>query len=150
MQVLAIKTDGGPDRHCSHASVQLAYLCLAVHLDLDMLILLRTAPGQSYVNPVERVMSLLNLGMQGLALARVLCSPETEAVLKGAGGLKAIREALTKADGDSAGPPNSLTHAYAKSMHVPIGQLASAFQVGVRTCHKYSWMQAVVAIAASN
>jgi hypothetical protein len=70
VQVLVIKTDGGLDRNCTFASVQLAYLCLALELDLDQLILLRTAPGQSYVNPVERVMSVLNLAIQGLALAR--------------------------------------------------------------------------------
>jgi hypothetical protein len=83
LQVLVIKADGGPDHNCAFAGVQLAYLCLALKLVLDQLTLLRIAPGQSYVNHVERVMSVLNLAIQGLALARAVSSDELEAKLKG-------------------------------------------------------------------
>ena len=71
---------------------------MALELVLDMLVPLRTAPGQSSVNPVERVMSVLNLAIQGLALAREECEADTEAALKTANGIKAVRQALTKAD----------------------------------------------------
>jgi hypothetical protein len=141
LQVLVIKTDGGPDRNCTFAGVQLAYLCLVLHLDLDMLILLRTAPGQSYVNPVERVMSVLNLAMQGLALARARCSDELEAKLKGASSVKSIRQVLDAVtqfvmavDAEMAeqeGP--SKAQQYADAMRAPIEQLEKAFEVCV--CH---------------
>ena len=38
--------------------------------DLDLLILARTPPGNSYKNLVERVMSTLNLGCQAIGLMR--------------------------------------------------------------------------------
>lgn len=129
LQVLVLKTDGGPDRNCTFASVQLAYLCLALYLNLDMLILLRTAPGQSYVNPVERVMSVLNLGIQGLALSRAECSPETENVLKGANSMKAIRQALTQADVGTPAGATSHTQQYTESMQQPISQIEEALEV---------------------
>ena len=108
--MLFVKTDGGPDRNCTFVAVQLAYLCLALELDLDMLVLLRTAPGQSYVNPVERVMSVLNLAFQGLALAREECEAKTDAALKTANGIKAVRQALTKADAALEGGAETHTH----------------------------------------
>ena len=39
-------------------------------LKLDSLIAIRTAPGQSYVNIVEQIMSILNIGFQNVALER--------------------------------------------------------------------------------
>ncbi len=39
-------------------------------LNLDTIIVMRTEPTQSWGNPVERVMPVLNLGLQGVALAR--------------------------------------------------------------------------------
>jgi hypothetical protein len=139
VQVLVIKTDGGPDRNCTFASVQLAYLCLALELDLDQLILLRTAPGQSYVNPVERVMSVLNLAIQGLALARAASSDELEAKLKGASSIESIRKVLqagaVEASADDAvrvDIPKSFVQQYSDAMRVPIKQLEEA--IGVCTC----------------
>jgi len=38
--------------------------------DFDLLIAARTAPQQSWTNPVERIMSILNLGLQGVAIVR--------------------------------------------------------------------------------
>jgi hypothetical protein len=63
-------TDGGPDHNCKHTSVRLGLLALFLELDLDTMVVMRTAPTQSWGNPVERVMSVLNLGLQGVALAR--------------------------------------------------------------------------------
>jgi hypothetical protein len=63
-------TDGGPDHNCKHMSVRLGLLALFLELDLDTMVVMRTAPTQSWGNPVERVMSVLNLGLQGVALAR--------------------------------------------------------------------------------
>ena len=51
-------------------SVRLCLLALFVELDLDTMVVMRTAPTQTWGNHVERVMSVLNLGLQGIALAR--------------------------------------------------------------------------------
>ena len=64
--VLLLYTDGGPDHRVNFISVQLALICLFRHLQLDYLVAARTAPMQSYRNPVERMMSLLNLGLQSV------------------------------------------------------------------------------------
>jgi purine-cytosine permease-like protein len=84
---MAVWTAFAPSRACS-------WRISALHSSLDQLILLRTAPGQSYVHPVERVMSVLNLAIQGLALARAVSSDELEAKLKGASSIKSIRKVL--------------------------------------------------------
>ena len=47
-------------------------------LNLDMLIILRCAPGQSWLSPVERVMSVLQIGLQNTALARDKMPEEME------------------------------------------------------------------------
>ncbi len=63
-------SDGGPDHNYKHTSVRLGLLALFLELDLDTVVVMRTAPTQSWGNPEERVMSVLNLGLQGVALAR--------------------------------------------------------------------------------
>ena len=67
---MIIYTDGGPDHNNKHTSVRLGLLALFLDLDLDTMVVMRTAPTQSWANPVERVMSVLNLGLQGVALVR--------------------------------------------------------------------------------
>ena len=39
-------------------------------LNLESLVAIRTAPGHSYLNIVERIMSILNIGFQSVALER--------------------------------------------------------------------------------
>lgn len=101
IKVLVIKTDGGSDRNTTRVAVQLAFLALALELQLHCIVLMRTTPGQSYVNPVERVMSLLSLALNGVALARSCCATLTEALLKKHGSMSARREAMP-ADSDHA------------------------------------------------
>lgn len=115
IKVLVIKTDGGPDRNNTFLSVQLAFLALALQLNLDALILMRTTPGQSYVNPVERIMSVINLVLYAMALARGDCGAETEAILKNCGTIKARHTAMK--DEKSDGPSVHETR-FAKSMQV--------------------------------
>lgn len=43
---------------------------LWVDLDLDYLVLARNAPGHSWRNPAERVMSVVNLGFQTVGVMR--------------------------------------------------------------------------------
>ena len=59
--VLMIYSDGRRDHCLTYHSMQLSLILVFVNLDLDMLIAARTAPGHSWANPVERLMSLLDL-----------------------------------------------------------------------------------------
>ena len=68
--IVAMYSDGWPDHSSCHSSVKLAFIYLIRKLKLDMLIAMRTAPGNSFVNPVETIMSTLNLGLQSVALER--------------------------------------------------------------------------------
>ena len=47
-------------------SVKLSIIALFQDLDLDLLVALRTAPSNSWANPVERIMSIVNTGLQGV------------------------------------------------------------------------------------
>lgn len=67
--------------------------------DLDMLIACRTAPGQSFINPVERIMSLLNLALQGVAIERSEMSPEIKQQLKACSSMADIRQLAVKIQG---------------------------------------------------
>lgn len=51
---------------------------LFLDLDLDALIALRTAPSNSWANPVERVMSIVNIGLQGIGVMRAKGSEDFE------------------------------------------------------------------------
>ena len=89
-------TDGGPDHRLTYATTQLSLFAVFILLDLDMLAMARTAPHHSYRNPVERIMSLLNLAFQNVALCRTSMLQEFEAAIKNANSMKAIRELAFK------------------------------------------------------
>jgi hypothetical protein len=90
---IVLYTDGGPDHNCKHISVRLGLLALFLELDLDTMVVMRTAPTQSWGNPVERVMSVLNLGLQGVALAREEMIEEVyEKQMKRCNGMSAVRK----------------------------------------------------------
>ena len=90
--ILCLYTDGGPDHRCNYGSVQMALICLFLRGDFDLLIAVRTAPNHSWTNPAERVMSTLNLGLQGVALKRDQMSSEVEALFETANTLDDIRK----------------------------------------------------------
>ena len=75
-------TDGGPDHRNTFLTVQISWICLFISKDLDMLVAARTAPQNSYRNPVERIMSLLNLGLQSIGLMRKEMSEEFKTLIK--------------------------------------------------------------------
>ena len=54
-------------------SVKLSLVALFFKLNLDYICAVRTTSYHSYCNPVERIMSILNLGLQAIALAREKC-----------------------------------------------------------------------------
>lgn len=53
----------------THYSVKCALISSFIDLELDFLVASRTAPGHSRINPVKRVMSILNLTLQNVAIA---------------------------------------------------------------------------------
>ena len=68
--MLFIYSDGGSDHCLTYLSVQLSSISLFINLDLDVLIAERTAPSHSWANPIERVMSILNIGLQLIGVMR--------------------------------------------------------------------------------
>ena len=74
-------SDGGPDHRLTYMSVKLALISLFLELDLDLLIALRTAPSNSWANPVERIMSIVNVGLQGVGVMRKKMSEELEDII---------------------------------------------------------------------
>jgi hypothetical protein len=89
---LFLYTDGGPDHHVTYVRVQLALIALFRKLDLDLLVAVRTPPGHSWKNPVERIMSILNLGLQSIGLMRGQMNDELEKIMKKCNSMKDIRE----------------------------------------------------------
>ncbi|CAC5407819.1 unnamed protein product [Mytilus coruscus] len=79
--VLLKFTDGGTDQRNTLEAVKCANICLFKELNLDMLIHGRCAPGQSWTNPAERVMSILNLGLQNVSLERIELESAVERIL---------------------------------------------------------------------
>jgi hypothetical protein len=91
---MIIYTDGGPDHNDKHTSVRLGLLALFLDLDLDtIMVVMRTTPTHSWANPLERVMSVFNLGLQGAVLARCEMETDYEDIFKKCKGMKATRSA---------------------------------------------------------
>jgi hypothetical protein len=67
-------------------------ICLFLRGDFDLLIAVRTAPNHSWTNPAERIMSTLNLSLQGVTLKRDPMSSESEALFDTANTLDDIRK----------------------------------------------------------
>ena len=88
--VLFIYSDGGPDHRVNFISVKIALITLFRKLDLDYLCAVRTAPYHSYRNPVERIMSIINIGLQAIALARRVMSEEMEVEVEKCNPMKAL------------------------------------------------------------
>ena len=90
--LLAKFTDGGVDQRNTLESVKCASICIFKELNLDMLITARCAPGQSWTNPAERIMSILNIGLQNCSLERESMDKESEDAIKNCNSMASIRE----------------------------------------------------------
>ena len=90
--IIFLVTDGGPEHRTTFESVKLALIHLFKVTGVDMVVAIRMAPGQSFVNPVERIMSILNIGLQNVALERPSSSVETERYLDACPTMDAIRK----------------------------------------------------------
>ena len=91
--MLFVYTDGGPDHRLTYISTQLSLIFLFLDLNLDFLCAARTAPNQSWRNPVERIMSIVNLGFQSVGMMRKEMTPQIEKALKNCNSLKQLRSA---------------------------------------------------------
>ena len=91
--VLFLYTDGGPDHRTTYVSTQLSLIALFINFNLDYLCAARTAPHHSWRNPVERMMSILNLGFQSIGLMRSEMSETAEAALKNCNSVALLRKA---------------------------------------------------------
>ncbi|PKC15019.1 hypothetical protein RhiirA5_408735 [Rhizophagus irregularis] len=94
--ILCLYTDGGPDHRCTYGSVQIALISLFLSGNYDMLIAVRTAPHHSWTNLAERIMSILNLGLQNVSIMRNTMSDESEALFDKADTLDEIRNKASK------------------------------------------------------
>ena len=92
-EILLVVTDSGGDHNVSHASVQVALICIFLHLDLDIPVAMRTCPTQSWTNVAERVMSALNIALQHCATERDV---QFEKILKAKNNMTKLREAASK------------------------------------------------------
>ena len=111
--VLFVFSDGGPDHRLTYISVKLSLICLFLKLDLDYLCAGRTAPYHSWRNPVERVMSVLNLGLQCVGLARAQLSEEFEIEVSKCNNLSELRRHLSEmksAVQETLSPVKTLLH----------------------------------------
>jgi hypothetical protein len=97
--ILFLYSDGGPDHRLTYVSVQLSLICLFLKLDLDYLCACRTAPYHSWRNPVERVMSILNLGLQCVGVAREKMAEEFEKEAAKANTLSELRAIAARTNG---------------------------------------------------
>jgi hypothetical protein len=83
--------DGGGDHNDTHPWQQICSIIEWLHTKMDLLTSERTVPGQSYIDPAERVFSPLNMALQCTALERERTSPEVEQLTKHASSMNAIR-----------------------------------------------------------
>ena len=93
--ILCIYSDGGPDHRLTYVSVQLSLIALFLNLDLDFLIACRMAPNHSWRNPVERLISIVNLGLQSVGLMRTKMLEEFEQKIQNYNSLKELRAACS-------------------------------------------------------
>lgn len=68
-------TDGGPEHNLNFMSVQIALILLWRMVKFDVLVVCRSCPQNSWTNEVERVMSVLNLGLYSMCFSRLRMLP---------------------------------------------------------------------------
>ena len=83
-------SDGSLDYNTKHYSVKIAQLAHFLNKNLDMSVSTVTYPGGSYTDPAERIMPLLNIAMQGVALARRPMEPVFENALHNMNSMEAV------------------------------------------------------------
>ena len=87
------QSDGGPDHNIKFLRSKLAQLAKWLLTKADALGVMQGGPGGSYLNVVERAMSLLNLPLMHVALMRNAMPGWAEEVAAKANGMEAMRKA---------------------------------------------------------
>ena len=119
--ILCLYSDGGPDHRVTYLSVQLSLICLFRALDLDYLIAARTAPNNSFRNPVERIMSLLNIGLQAVGIMREkMSNDQFEVLMKTANSMEDVRKIAMREE--------NFKKEFISSMSAPIELIKSIFR----------------------
>ena len=72
-------TDGGPEHNLNFTSVQIALIIMWRMVNFDILVVCRSCPQNSWTNEVERVMSVLNLGLYSMCFSRLKMLPDPDA-----------------------------------------------------------------------
>jgi hypothetical protein len=90
---LFLYTDGGSDHQVKFVKTQIALISLFLALDLNYLVAVRTPPGHFWKNPVERIMFILNLGLQCVGLMRQEMTKELEEIMSKCNSMNDIRKA---------------------------------------------------------
>ena len=67
---LYVYSDGCPERKTDNLSVQKSHIVLFLRHNFEEILIARTAANLSYCNPVERIHSIANLGLQSIELMR--------------------------------------------------------------------------------
>ena len=93
---LVISTDGGPDHKNTNIATKAALLGMVLILDLDVIVAFRNAPGSSWINPVEQVISLLNLALQHCGYALAACEDREIEKIKKYNAMRALQEEAGK------------------------------------------------------
>ena len=102
-KLLWISHDGGSDHNNMHLKVKLSLVALWYCARLQKLADQRGCPNQSYLLTAERAMSLLNLGIQHVSLARAVMNAEFEAEVKSCKNMVDLRHKA------GLGPPPKFT-----------------------------------------
>ena len=76
--ILLLYTDGGPDHRTTFMSTKLSVIALFKEMNFDAVVAMRTAPSNSWANPVEIIMSIITLGLQGVGVMRTKGSDKFE------------------------------------------------------------------------
>ena len=99
--VVLLETDGGPDHNLKFLRNCISLLATFLVGNMDKLVAVRGCPGHSYLNTVERCMSILNLGLTNLGVRVDFDSPDwLFDLLEGNGSMKKLREAIALYDSD--------------------------------------------------
>ena len=93
-----IYTNGGPDHNINFLNVQIARLAYFILSRFDTLIVGRTTPTQSWTNPGDRVMSVLNLEMHNYTLGRELMDEDFERHMPRCSIMSSVRKLAEKVD----------------------------------------------------
>ena len=116
---LYLITDGSGDCKVINLSVQAALIALVLKHDMDEIITCCTTAGLPYRNPVERIHSIANIGLQSVGLIRQVLDPDKERLIKNLNSNKEIHKACKGNE--------ELKKALAGSIKVPIQLLANIF-----------------------